>query len=118
MVETTTRADRPSAQEPPSGWARLPMIPGPWETLVIAWRRLRRMSTALLLLFSLIAYGLFGNQFIPDYRVVATSADGRRMIPLDTYNIFYRDEPDRRRLEEIRKKVRPPSERSLPTLRA
>ena len=31
-------------------------------------------------MFSLIGYGLFGNQFIPDYRIVATSADGQRTI--------------------------------------
>jgi hypothetical protein len=39
-----------------------------------------RITLGILLVFSLIAYGLFGNQFIPDYRIVATSADGQRTI--------------------------------------
>ncbi|HSJ45514.1 MAG TPA: cytochrome c biogenesis protein ResB [Euzebyales bacterium] len=69
MAETRTRANRPSAQEPRSGWARLPMIPGPWETLVIAWRRLRRMSTALLLLFSLAIASIVAT-FIPQEPLV------------------------------------------------
>jgi hypothetical protein len=41
-----------------------------------------RITLGLLLLFSLIGYGLFGNQFIPDYRIVATSPDGQRVIVL------------------------------------
>jgi cytochrome c biogenesis protein len=52
-----------------SGWARLPMIPGPWETLIIAWRRLRRMSTALVLLFSL-ALATIVATFIPQEPVI------------------------------------------------
>jgi hypothetical protein len=44
------------------------------------WRGRIRITLGLLLVFSLIAYGLFGNQFIPDYRVVATSTDGQRTI--------------------------------------
>lgn len=44
------------------------------------WRTRARVILGLLLLFSLIGYGLFGNQFIPDYRIVATSADGQRAI--------------------------------------
>ena len=69
MAETTTRAADPSGQQPPSGWARLPMIPGPWETLVIVWRRLRRMSTALLLLFSLAVASIVAT-FIPQEPLV------------------------------------------------
>jgi hypothetical protein len=46
------------------------------------WRGRVRITLGLLLVFSLIAYGLFGNQFIPDYRVVATSNDGQRTIVL------------------------------------
>jgi hypothetical protein len=38
-----------------------------------------RITLGILLVFSLIAYGLFGNQFIPDYRIVATSADFQRL---------------------------------------
>lgn len=44
------------------------------------WRGRIRITLGLLLLFALIGYGLFGNQFIPDYRIVATSADGQRTI--------------------------------------
>jgi hypothetical protein len=39
-----------------------------------------RITLGLLLLFSLIGYGLFGTWFVPDYRVVATSPDGQRTI--------------------------------------
>jgi cytochrome c biogenesis protein len=45
------------------------MIPGPWETLVIVWRRLRRMSTALLLLFSLAVASIVAT-FIPQEPLV------------------------------------------------
>jgi hypothetical protein len=44
------------------------------------WRGRIRITLGLFVVFSLIAYGLFGNQFIPDYRIVATSADGQRTI--------------------------------------
>lgn len=46
------------------------MIPGPWETLLIAWRQLRRMSTALILLFS-IAVATIVATFIPQEPLVA-----------------------------------------------
>lgn len=45
------------------------MIPGPWETLQLAWRRLRRMSTALVLLFS-IAIATIVATFIPQEPLV------------------------------------------------
>lgn len=45
------------------------MIPGPWETLVIVWRRLRRMSTALVLLFSLAVASIVAT-FIPQEPLV------------------------------------------------
>lgn len=69
MAETTTRDADTAGQQPPSGWTRLPMIPGPWETVVIAWRRLRRMSTALVLLFSLAVASIVAT-FIPQEPLV------------------------------------------------
>jgi hypothetical protein len=39
-----------------------------------------RITLGLLLLVSLLGYGLFGNRFVPDYRIVATSADGQRTV--------------------------------------
>jgi cytochrome c biogenesis protein len=61
-----------------SGWARLPVIPGPWETLLIAWRRLRRMSTALVLLFSL-ALATIVATFIPQEPVIPQTVTAWRM---------------------------------------
>jgi hypothetical protein len=37
-----------------------------------------RITFALVLLFSVLGYGLFGNRFSPDYRIVGRSADGER----------------------------------------
>lgn len=77
MTETTTPAGtRPT---PPSsgGGPRLPEIPGPWETAVAAWRRLRRMSTALILLFALAVVTILGT-FIPQEPLIpSTVADWR-----------------------------------------
>ena len=69
MTDTETRAEHPPPHPPPSGWARLPMIPGPWETLLLVWRRLRRMSTALILLFSLAIASIVAT-FIPQEPLV------------------------------------------------
>jgi cytochrome c biogenesis protein len=69
MADTTTRGEDPADQQRASGWARMPMIPGPWETLVLAWRRLRRMSTALVLLFSLAIASVVAT-FIPQEPLV------------------------------------------------
>lgn len=56
---------RPSpSSSPPGHGSRLPAIRGPIETLALAWRRLRRMSTALLLLFSLALASILAT-FIP-----------------------------------------------------
>ncbi|GAA0897619.1 hypothetical protein GCM10009557_72440 [Virgisporangium ochraceum] len=44
------------------------------------WRARVRITLGLLLLVSLIGYGLFGTWFVPDYRIVATSPDGQRTI--------------------------------------
>lgn len=46
------------------------MIPGPWETVLLAWRRLRKMSTALLLLFALALSSIVAT-FVPQEPVVA-----------------------------------------------
>ena len=61
---TTTREPQAPPEPPPQGWARLPMIPGPWETVVIVWRRLRKMSTALAMLFTLALSSIVAT-FIP-----------------------------------------------------
>lgn len=63
MTETTKQQEAPAEPES-TGWARLPMIPGPWETLLIVWRRLRKMSTALVLLFTLALASIVAT-FIP-----------------------------------------------------
>ncbi len=51
---------------------RLPLIPGPIETAVRLWRRLRRMSTALILLFGLSVASLIAT-FIPQQPVIAST---------------------------------------------
>jgi len=56
--------------EPRPGGFRLPEIPGPFETAVMAWRWLRRMSTALLLLFMLAAAAVLAT-FVPQEPVIA-----------------------------------------------
>ena len=61
---TTTREPQAPPEPPSQGWARLPMIPGPWETVVIVWRRLRKMSTALAMLFTLALSSIVAT-FIP-----------------------------------------------------
>ncbi|CAN5173293.1 cytochrome c biogenesis protein ResB [soil metagenome] len=64
-----TRADAEGRR--PSG-PRLPLIPGPIETAGMAWRRLRRMSTALSLLFALAIASLLAT-FIPQEPVIAST---------------------------------------------
>ena len=59
-------------------WTRLPMIPGPWETVVIAWRRLRRMSTALVLLFCLALASIVAT-FIPQEPVIPQAVTAWRL---------------------------------------
>ncbi len=54
------------------GRPRLPLIPTPWDLVVLAWRRLRRMSTALGLLFVLAIATLVAT-FIPQEPVIATT---------------------------------------------
>ncbi len=69
MAETTTRTQNATDPRQPTGWARLPIIPGPWETLLAVWRRLRKMSTALVLLFSLAIASIVAT-FIPQAPLV------------------------------------------------
>lgn len=50
---------------------------GPWETVVWLWRRLRRMATALWLLFALAAASLVAT-FIPQEPVIPTTVEDWR----------------------------------------
>lgn len=64
---------------PPPG-PRLPEIPGPWQTAVRLWRRLRRMSTALYLLLTLAAITVVST-FVPQEPVIpATVRDWREGV--------------------------------------
>lgn len=54
------------------------MIPGPWETLIIVWRRLRKMSTALVLLFCLALAGIVAT-FIPQEPVIPQTVAAWRL---------------------------------------
>ncbi|WP_370328270.1 cytochrome c biogenesis protein ResB [Euzebya sp.] len=66
-------ADEPgSAPRPGRPGPRVPLIPGPIETLGLAWRRLRRMSTALVLLFALAVATLIAT-FIPQEPVIGST---------------------------------------------
>lgn len=58
------------SSSPPDRALRLPAIPGPLEALVLAWRRLRRMSTALVLL-GLLALASIVATFVPQEPVIA-----------------------------------------------
>ncbi len=64
----------PKAPAPLPSGSRLPDIPGPLETLRIAWRRLRRMATALQLLFALAAASVVAT-VIPQEPVTAQSVE-------------------------------------------
>ena len=67
MTETTETRTAP--RERPRAASAQPSIPGPWETAVLAWRALRRMSTALWLLFALAAASIAAT-FIPQEPVI------------------------------------------------
>jgi cytochrome c biogenesis protein len=71
-------ASEPAGGDRASGWARLPMIPGPWETAVIVWRRLRKMSTALVLLFCLALASIVAT-FIPQEPVIPQTVTAWRL---------------------------------------
>lgn len=71
----TTAPPRPPRQQ--ASPSRLPEIPGPGETVVLLWRRLRRMSTALYLLLALAAVSVVAT-FVPQEPVIPTTvADWR-----------------------------------------
>jgi cytochrome c biogenesis protein len=63
MTETLA-PPRPAAGEPPPRGSRLPEIPGPLDSARMAWRWLRRMSTALGLLFAMAAAAVIAT-FVP-----------------------------------------------------
>jgi cytochrome c biogenesis protein len=72
MTETLPpreRVDPPAPRGP-----RLPDIPGPVETLGLAWRRLRKMSTALVLLFALALASVVAT-FVPQEPVIARTVE-------------------------------------------
>jgi cytochrome c biogenesis protein len=71
MTETTSQrpADRQAAPGP-GGF--LPDIPGPWETAQRLWRRLRKMSTALGLLFSLAVASIIAT-FVPQEPIIPST---------------------------------------------
>lgn len=70
MTETRAPSQAPS---PPSRPRReLPDVPGPLETAVRLWRVLRRMSTALWLLFALAAATVVAT-FVPQDPVIPTT---------------------------------------------
>ena len=68
MTETVAPPQRPP--EPSAPRRGLPDIPGPLETAVAAWRALRRMSTALMLLFCLAAASVVAT-VVPQAPVIA-----------------------------------------------
>ena len=71
MTETAQR-EEPATDRPPARRG-LPEIPGPVETAVAAWRVLRRMSTALILLFSVAAASVIAT-VVPQTPVTAATA--------------------------------------------
>lgn len=70
VTDTLREPQVEAAGRPPA--SRLPDIPGPWETAVLFWRWLRRMSTALLLLFALAIASVIGT-FVPQEPVIAST---------------------------------------------
>ena len=72
MTQTLPRRRRPNDEGPPAG-LRLPDIPGPIETAIKVWRALRRMSTALLLLFAMAAASVVAT-VVPQAPVTAVTA--------------------------------------------
>ena len=72
MTQTTAPETQPVDPQPSR--RGLPEIPGPVETAVLAWRVLRRMSTALVLLFSLAAASVVAT-VVPQAPVTAVTAE-------------------------------------------
>jgi cytochrome c biogenesis protein len=74
VTETLPRKQQASQA---NGSLGLPDIPGPAETVVMAWRWLRRMSTALVLLFALATAAVLAT-FVPQEPVIARTVDSWR----------------------------------------
>lgn len=81
-----SQALRPDTGERPAGARdtaprparpRLPEIPGPVATARMAWRKLRRMSTALALLFAMAAAAVVAT-FVPQEPVIGTTVEAWR----------------------------------------
>lgn len=105
MTDLATPASGGAAPAGPAGPAgaspapRPPAIPGPLDVLRAAWRRLRRMSTALALLFAVAAAAIVGT-FVPQEGVSPAVGDWRSgaagpgagaarvMDALDLFGIF------------------------------
>lgn len=68
MTETVAARARDDAPEPQRG-SRLPDIPGPLDTFGAFWRWLRRMSTALVLLFAMTVATVLAT-FVPQEPLV------------------------------------------------
>jgi cytochrome c biogenesis protein len=68
VTETIARPPPPEAQS--TTQRRLPEIPGPLDTARAAWRRLRKMSTALILLLTLATAAIVAT-FVPQEPVIA-----------------------------------------------
>jgi len=93
-TDTTPRTDAGARR---STGPRLPDIPGPLETLGSAWRRLRKMSTALLLLFALAAASVVATvipqapvtpQSVAQWRAGTAGPGAAVASGLDTLNLF------------------------------
>jgi cytochrome c biogenesis protein len=96
MVEMTETVAPPTPAAPPPRRG-LPDIPGPVETAVRAWRALRRMSTALLLLFSLATASVVATvvpqepvtaQSVADWRAGAAGPGRQVAAVLDWLGLF------------------------------
>lgn len=76
-VETRQPREPSGGPAPRAGGPALPEIPGPVETAVFLWRRLRRMSTALGLLFALAAASVVAT-FIPQEPLIRSTVEDWR----------------------------------------
>lgn len=74
MTDTLARSAPPDETPSGGGRANLPDIPGPIDALRLAWRALRRMSTALALLFALAAASIIAT-FIPQEPLVPATVE-------------------------------------------
>lgn len=77
MSQALQTSPPPAPTPGPRRGPRLPEIPGPLETLLSGWRRLRRMSTALGLLFAMAAAAVVAT-FIPQEPVIADTVEAWR----------------------------------------